>query len=204
MKTLANACGSLMLLSLLFPATGRAMGTSFFGPEVAQSSAPARTTGIGDPLPQTLHITNANGKSQTVLSLKAPTDFMVLGFVDGACAPAQAALTRFGVIRDQYQGWGVQFYAVRLSSAALKSPVPVITDPGHVLTRAFNITQTPVFILIDNWGYLRYRGPIDQTPDGNTRPRINSLEEAIRQGVGFEDVRDPMPPLSESCPVSSQ
>ena len=63
-----------------------------------------------------------------------------------------------------------------------KLPFPILLDPGGTYAKALKAFATPTALVIDGEGVVRYRGAIDDDPQGERAPaeRASYLLDAIR------------------------
>jgi hypothetical protein len=154
---------------------------------------------IGDTVPETLAVIGENGKKRTLLSYKAPTELLVVVFFSVRCPQAQVQWHQFRRLNEQYKDWRVAFVAVNTSvhdmltelSDQLKQeklPWPAVQDDQREATSFLKITGTPEVLIIDEYGVLKYRGPLAGAP------------KALDTVIGHIDtLKDPEPPLTGGC-----
>ena len=99
-------------------------------------------------------------------------------------------------LESAYREWKTAFVALSTSApepliqtfVAQKVHWQVVDDPSRRALHVLNARATPVVLLFDEWGYLRYRGPVDKA------------EAALRTIIGrIESVNEPEPPVEGGC-----
>ncbi len=163
---------------------------------VTQESHPVL---IGERVPETLTVTDENGKRRTLLSFKSPTEVMVISFFSASCGPELMHWADFRRTHDRYKDWKVALLAVHTSaqeqltelSQTLKHekvPWTIVQDDGRIATSLLKVTGTPEVLLIDEYGVLRYRGSIKE------------VWPALDNAIGHIDtVQVPEPPFEGKC-----
>jgi peroxiredoxin len=156
---------------------------------------------IGESVPETLSGIDENGKQRTLLSYKSPLEVLVVTYLTANCPAKQALWPKFQRFYASYKGWRVAFLAVSPKTqtaasevaAALrheKLPWRVLRDDTSSIVSKLKITGTPEVLIIDEYGTLRYRGPLAQT------------SAAMDSIIGhLQAVQNPEPPLEDACPL---
>lgn len=163
----------------------------------AESDYPVR---IGSKIPENLTVMDEQGRSRTLLSYKAALEILVVGFVTSDCPDEQAKWGKLRHFMNDYKDWKVAFVAVNAGPAdstfALKTrldraklQLPIVQDGSIKLKDAFRIRTAPTLLIIDEGGYLRYRGPLG-------KPARTALEAQISH---MNMVASPELPLTEGC-----
>jgi hypothetical protein len=154
---------------------------------------------IGEKVPESLVLVNENGERRSLLSYKSPTDVMVVTFFSNPCESETGLWPQFRRLYGDDKGWGVAFLAVTTEPGdrpakipgLLKQeqiPWPVLHDGQKTAAAQFRINETPTLLIIDEFGILRYRGPLKEAQ--------KSLDRVIGH---TEAVQDPEPPSTGGC-----
>lgn len=192
------------LISLLILASaGYSQG--MFPPESSTTTAKMERDAfplrIGDKVPASVTVVNEQGSPRPLTSYKAALEILALGFFREDCPAAQA---KWGMIRhvyDDYKEWKVSFVAVNTGDAGsitalvdrLKKahiPISVLKESSPKLRDIFHVSATPTLVLLDEGGYLRYRGPFG-------KPARRAIEALISH---VKSVPEPEPVVTEACP----
>lgn len=174
---------------LLLCSFGAAQGMFSPPPAVnASSSTLGAPVLMGENVPETLTVTEAQGIRRPLLSYKSALEVLVVFFFSPACPPQQ--MSDFHLFYNKFKEWHVAFVAVSsqnndavtalLKNANLEA-IPVVYDQSKNAVRLLNPPGTPWMMVLDETGHLRYRGPL-HTPDtdqvmddiiGHVQPVIN-------------------------------
>ena len=152
----------------------------------------------GETVQKTLAVTDAAGKSRPLLSYKAANDALVVGFFSARCPDNQARWAEIKRFYERFKGWHTAFLAVSVSSdetleeltgATSKAglPYPVARDEHQQVAQALHVLSVPMLVILDEWGQLRYRGPVKEAG--------NALEAVL----GQEAVQNTEPAESKGC-----
>lgn len=68
---------------------------------------------------------------------------------------------------------------LRAARKRTKLPFPLLRDPGGAIAKRIKTFSTPTALVIDGRGVLRYRGAIDDDPQGKQDTRRDYLRDAI-------------------------
>ena len=187
-----------------FMVCARAQG---FLPPISPSTstvAEAAPTGpllIGDPVPKQCIVLDADGKKRPLLSYKAYLDILVVVFFSPSCQQKDSEWARFRRLDERFKDWRVAFVAVNVSgpetfnelaTTLRKQKVTwhVAQDDQRAAASLFNLTGTPEVLIIDESGFLRYRGPIAAVPD------------ALNTVISHTDsIKVPEPVMDKACPL---
>ncbi len=180
-------------------------GQGFLPPKESSSTATTEVHGplqIGDKVPESLSVLDENGKSRALLTYKSAVDVMVIGFFSSSCPANVSRWHEMAHFYDDYKGWGVSFVGVNVGLPATREELAkqmkkaglsfsVVDEEGHSLTTALKIESIPEFLILDEEGYLHYRGPMGK-----------EARRAIEAVIGhMVNVPDPEPPQTGGCPL---
>jgi peroxiredoxin len=204
--TLRSAVQCSFLFSTVFLPLSLLRAQGFLPPPTtstgAATSGQTATLLIGEQVPDTLLAMEDNGKKRTLLSYKAAVDILVVEFLSARCPAPQAGwhdLTRF---YDRYKNWRVSFVAVNAGPAASVVELteamnanglsfPLLKQEAHDLVHRLGIQEVPEMAIIDESGYLKYRGPFGK-----------QASDAIDAVIGhIEPVPTPEPAMVEGCAI---
>ncbi len=191
---------SFCLLLSAFCSAANAQG--FLPPQstsTVSSSEASHPLLIGEKVPESLTVTDENGKKRTLLSYKSPLEVLVVTFFSARCSAAQAEWPQFRQLNERYKDWRVAFVAVSSSaremlpelSGALKReklPWSADSDDQRAAVGLLKITGTPEVLVIDEYGVLKYRGPVVHVR--------NVLDTVIGH---LDAVQEPEPPFEGKC-----
>ena len=131
------------------------------------------------------------GAPRTLLSYKAPVEVLLVGFLHPGC-PRNAVLWKeLGRDYSFYKGWRVAFvFASEGNPAGAGELAGKAAENGsrgarrsrirQALARLLLVEQTPTFLVIDENGLLRYRGPMEAPgPDGRPVPHLRRALDAV-------------------------
>jgi hypothetical protein len=179
-------------------------GQGYLPPKESSSTATTAPQGpllIGDKVPESLLVLDQNGKERSLLSYKSAVEVMVIGFFSASCPADQMRWYELKHFYEDYQGWGVSFVAVnmdpptrgaltkQMSKAGL--PYSVVDGESRALTTTLKVESIPKFLILDEEGYLLYRGPMGK-----------EARRAIEAIIGhMAAVPNPEPTTSGGCPL---
>ena len=170
---------------------------------------------VGDAVATDLSVVDGAGKVRALLSYKASLEVLVVGFYSPECSYDQALWRDLQLFYQAYKDWHVAFVAVsskpsdnldELAAAMKKAGLPyqAVRDENQKVATQLHVTATPEIVIIDEWGHLRYRGPLHdapQTPGG--KPQHFYARKAIEAVIGhIERVPDPEPGDFIGCPIT--
>jgi peroxiredoxin len=175
---------------------------------------PAPYVLIGGSVPQTLTVVNSEGQTRSLLSYKSANDILVVGFYSPRCSYNELVWKRLYRLHEQFKGWHVSFVGVRVNStetldelqtAMQKAglPYPAVRDVDQQVAKALNITATPQIVVIDESGYLRYRGALDDSVKDPNRMRPKGLAKPAIEAVisHIEYPKNPEPTDFIGCEI---
>jgi hypothetical protein len=147
-----------------------------------------------------LSVEDSSGAVRSLLSYKVATDALVVGFYSPRCALNQEVWWRLKRFYERYRGWHVSFVGVSVASdetlgelldamAWAGLPYPAVRDLNQQAARKLHVLRTPEILVIDEWGQLRYRGPVD------------GVSKAVEAVVGQEQVENPDAVTFKGCPI---
>lgn len=146
---------------------------------------------IGEKVPENLIVQDSHGTKRTLLSYKAAIEILVVEFLSSRCAADQALEPELQRFYESYKGWHAAFVAVDMGGVDGPRAIPVVRDPSGTLQHTLKVTETPEILLMDEDGFLRYRGPPGR-----------ELRSAIDAVIGHtEPVPKPEPAVTTGCPV---
>ena len=170
----------------------------------AESSSTITTTSapilIGDKVPGTFTVLDESGKARTLLSYKSAIEILVLIFLTSHCPANQTVWPELRRINENYKEWRVAFLAITASAGetvgdlantlkAEKLPWPAAQADAEEAT-TLQISQTPEALVLDEYGVLKYRGPVKR------------LRRTLDTVIGHtEEVSEPEPPVEGGCPL---
>ena len=186
----------------------------------SSSEVPISTTSshipvlIGEKVPENIILLDSNGTKRTLLSYKAAIEVLVVEFLSPRCEAEQALEPRFQRFYQAYKDWHVAFVAVDLdgvdSVGALQEKftksgmnIPVLRDPSGTIQRLLKVTATPEILIMDESGFLRYRGALDDgDPALGKKPHTQYVENAMDAVIGHvEAVSQAEPDGLIGCPL---
>jgi len=198
-----NSIFVLCLLSLALPRAAHAKGILPSSNEVSISTATSHIPVlIGEKVPENLVVLDSSGTKRTLLSYKAAIEVLVVEFLSPRCETDQTQGPDLRRFYESYKNWHVAFVAVNLGGTAgagdlqeqfakAGMKIPVVQDPSGTLRHILKVKATPEILIMDEDGFLMYRGPMSR----ETRPAINAV-------IGHTDpVPHPEPAMSKGCPV---
>jgi thiol-disulfide isomerase/thioredoxin len=170
---------------------------------------------IGQTIPESLVVANANGTARTLLSFKAPVEVEVVIFFSNGCEAERQLLPEMGRFFNEYKDWHVSFVGINTQDPstlesltktlrAANLEFPVVNDPERKIRREFNIQATPEVLVIDEGGVLRYRGPLNGCYDHPGKgPCQKYAANALDAVIGhIETVPHVEPDMSGGCPLA--
>ena len=154
---------------------------------------------IGDKIPDSLSLLDENAKSRKLLSYPSALDILVVVFFTSPCEAGEALWPKFRKLNEDYKEWRVTFLAISTEPGQTpmrlpgilkheKLPWPVLHDAQRSAASLLNIQATPEVVIIDEYGILKYRGPL-------TGAR-NALDTVISH---LDAIKDPEPAMSGGC-----
>lgn len=201
----------LFALLALSAATLQAQGML---PHISTTAAPGTTVGpllVGQRVSVQLTVRAMNGETRTLLSYKAPTEVMVLGFFSASCPQNQKDWKAIGRLYERYKDWKISLVAVNegASMEALKKDLEdlkidrfaILDDADRAVSRFFQVQQVPTLVILDEDGVMRYRGPVEgfSQDDKRAQPYGRKALEAV---IGHVDaVPDAEPRSSGGCGI---
>jgi peroxiredoxin len=210
--------GGFFIAALLGVFTGTAQAQGMIpgvgAPSTSTTTAAGKTLFIGQKLPETLTVYDSSGTRRTVLSFKAPLEVLVIAFFSPRCQTDAALRADWRRFYESYKEWRVAFLAVSAnqgeSAAALASwlkeagmPMHVVRDEDGAVTRTLGATATPQLLIVDEGGYLKYRGPLhDAGEKPGSKPKNAYGRKAIEAVIGHvEGVPYPEPAGFIGCAI---
>lgn len=77
-------------------------------------------------------------------------------------------------------------------------PFPILLDEGGKIAHRLGVGTTPLALVIDGQGVVRYRGQIDDDPRGEKGERAQSwVKDAVEAVVGGEAPKEPKSPSEQ-------
>ncbi len=145
-------------------------------------------------------LTDTSGSTRSISSYNSSV--MVIVFWSFRCPVALAYESRLRTLVDKYGNEGVVFAAVdpnpnespeeiRLNSANLNFPFPVLLDDQGALADRLEITHIPAAVILDRGSVVRYWGAVDNNKPIGDRARIPYLEEALDSVLAGHPVATP-------------
>ena len=193
-----------MTACLLFLATSSAHAQGLLPPPSVSSSTAAGVRHpllIGDKIPDSLFLIDMSAKRRTLLSYPSALDILVVTFFSSSCEAGEALWPKFRKLNEDYKDWHAVFLAVSTEPGQTpmrlpdvlnrqKLPWPVLHDDQRSATDLLNIQATPETVIIDEFGILKYRGP------------VAGVRKALDTIIAHTDaVKDPEPAMSGGCPL---
>lgn len=136
---------------------------------------------------------------------------LVLIFWQSSCACVKRYQERVNELFKRYSPQGIAFMYVSSNTnesfahaqaeyGKRKTSVPLVRDEGGRLARALGVSGTPVAVLIDQLGHVRFIGWIDDERLPGERGRRAYLDDALKQYVAGEPILVPTSPMF-GCPI---
>ena len=156
---------------------------------------------IGNPVPDKLNVTTANGNSRALLSYKPANDVLVVGFFSAKCPLNQE---KWGAIRrlyQEYKEWHAIFIGVSVLPDETRDELDqlmakdgltftVVRDEGGHLAHKLHVLAVPQIVVIDEYGHLRFRG------------NLKDARQALDDTISHEDLKMDLEPQNiEGCPI---
>jgi len=168
---LSAICYAIFFFCFAVP---RAEAQGFLPPKESSSTATSEPQGplqIGEKVPESLMVLDADGKKRPLLSYKSAVEVMTIAVFSSRCPDPEAHWNQFSYFYRDYKGWAVAFVGINAGGVASREELtermtkaelrfPLLNEDERSLTRAFKIGTVPELIIIDESGNLRYRGPI--------------------------------------------
>jgi hypothetical protein len=172
------------------------------------SSTPTVTHDTGTPLhidekmPESLMAVGQDGKERPLLSYKAAVEVLIIGIFSVDCPDLARQWRSIARFYEDYQGWQVAFVAVQAGPEASADdlaktmkknglPIPMVTLRDQALRQILGVQRIPEFLIVDESGFLQYRGP--------GGPPLRKAVEAV---IGHIDsVPNPEPDQQVGCPL---
>ena len=175
----------------------------------AETAPPAPYLLIGERVPDRLTVTDANGKVLPLLSYKSALELLVVGFYSPRCSDNQALWRDLLRFYEAYKEWNVAFVGIssdteenlsELSQAMSKAGLtyPALRDENHQVAKTLHAMAAPEIMIIDEWGHLRYRGPL-RSSDASRTPYAREAIEAVIGHVN--SVPNAEPGDLTGCPI---
>jgi len=154
---------------------------------------------IGDRVPESLSLPNESAVHRSVLSYHSAIDILVITFFSEPCAATKDLWPKFRRLNEAYKDWRVAFLAISTEPgespmqlpAILKQekiPWQILHDGQKTAAALFKIKATPETVIVDEFGVLRYRGP------------VSGVRQALDILIGHSDeLKDPEPVMAEGC-----
>jgi peroxiredoxin len=187
-----------------------AFDSSSAHPSTENASASAPATGpaltqkipgkaeLGQPVPD-FTLADVNGKAVTLSQFRGRT--VVLEWFNPRCPYCQDAYREGGVLREMPDRWareGVVWLSINSQAASEAGSDPeenkvfmrehemrmtLLMDPSGVVGKAFGAKSTPHVFVVNEKGWLVYRGALDNAPHGVVPPeeaKTNYVDAALR------------------------
>jgi peroxiredoxin len=154
---------------------------------------------IGDKIPGSLSLLDENAKRRTILSYPSALDILVVTFFSCPCEAGEVLWPKFRKLNEDYKDWRVAFLAISTEAGQApmrlpgilkreRLPWPVLHDGQRSAAALLNVQATPEVVIIDEYGILKYRGP------------LTGARNALDTVIGHIDaVKDPEPAMSGGC-----
>jgi len=164
--------------------------------EVLESSAALK---IGEAVSGNIAVLDAERNPRTLRAYKSSLQLLVVAFVSRECPADEKAWRLMRRLEEDYRDWRVAFVAINPtkgdSIASMQEDFkrrklawPLARDPEGEVARMFHIQKLPTLLIIDESGYLQYRGPLDKA------------EAALKTVIAHIDpLVEPEPPVMEGC-----
>lgn len=166
--------------------------------EILSSS---KTITIGESISGNIMVMDVERNSRTLLSYKSTLQILVVAFVAQNCPADEKDWKRLNKLEQDYRDWRVAFVAVNPAKGDSMTQMQedfkrrklawgLSRDAEGDVARLFHIQKLPTVLIIDESGYLRYRGPLDR------------VEEALKTVIAHIDpLLEPEPAVTEGCPL---
>jgi peroxiredoxin len=151
------------------------------GAEGAKVGAPAPDFSLTDLDGKSVKLSDFKGKTVVLEWFNPGCPYVVASHTKGSLVDAAARARKRGVVwlainsgAPAKQGHGVE--TNRTAAKQWKMEHPILLDESGKVGKAYGATNTPHMYVIDPSGTLRYRGAIDNSPDGEgLSPRGGTL-----------------------------
>lgn len=145
-----------------------------------------------------IRLADLDGHPLTVPLTGAPH---VVVFISARCSMSNRYHARLETLYREFAPRGVRFLAANPNSTEPDNEVreharksrfsfPVLRDPGGVLAERLGVDVTPVALVLDRAGQVRYRGRIDDA-ENPARVRRQWLREALAAVLAGDPVETP-------------
>jgi len=166
---------------------------------VATSTAPVQTLLIGQKVPEALTVLDDQGKRRTLLSFKAPLEILVVYVFSGTCEAEQTVIPQYTKLYEKFKDWRVAFVELRNGRPAAPGQwsFPKVTDDSQRVYQTLGVQGTPMILVLDEGGSLRYRGTLERGVLYRT-----SISQALDAIIGHvQPVTNPEPAATLLCPA---
>ena len=164
---------------------------------VLQERDGRRTVGVGDKV-RPVSVTRLDGTSVRIGGKMETGAALVAVFLSTECPVAKRYGGRLNRLYQDFQKRGLSFVGIypnendseEAIGAFLKAAdlrFPIVRDAHGTLTRAFGATMTPQAFLLNNQGFLIYRGAIDDNRYEN-RVKSDYLRDAVESHLAGKDL----------------
>ena len=190
---------SVYLLLLTAPVVLRAQGMLPGSKAPEQIVASSETLRIGDSVSMNVGVLDLDRNARTFLSYKSVLQALVVVFVDKNCPGDNSTWRALDRLEKNYRDWKVAFLAIDPVKGASMTQMQemfdrrklgwsLARDPEGDVARLFNIQKLPTLLIVDESGYLRYRGPVEKA------------EKALKTVISHIDpLLDAEPAVVEGC-----
>jgi thiol-disulfide isomerase/thioredoxin len=154
---------------------------------------------IGDRVPESLSLPDEAATHRSVLSYHSAIDILVITFFSEPCAATKDLWPKLRRLQEDYHEWHVAFLAISTEPGESpmqlpvilkqeKLPWPTLHDGQKIAANLFKMKATPETVIIDEFGVLRYRGP------------VSGVGQALDTLIGHSnELKDPEPLMTEGC-----
>ncbi len=186
---------------LLFTLSLHAQG--FLPPKESSTTATTTPQGpilMGEKVPESLMGVDESGKKRPLLSYKSAIEVMVIGVFSASCPEKDSPWSEIERYYEDYKGWGVSFVAMNAGPSSSREDLTkqlnkeglhfsLVDAEDRSLLSTLRLEYVPEFLIIDESGDLRYRGPIGK-----------DARRAIEAVIGHMDpVPNPEPNQTGGC-----
>lgn len=174
------------------------------------AGAPQEKLVINQSVSPNLEVLDEAGKARTLLSYKAPVEVLLVGFFSSDCAANDNQWVVLRRLFDRFQEWrvslviineGPSFSDLREALQRAKiTPDAIVDDPHRRAARHLAVRELPTFVVIDESGSLRYRGPLEgfSVNDKSPFPYARKALEAVIGHISAVPATEPR--AAASCP----